>query len=299
MRLIESVPNISEGRRAPVIADLAAAVQSAPGVQLLDVSADPSHNRSVFTLAGSPTIVRDAILRLVAEALAAIDMRTHTGEHPRMGAVDVVPFVPLGSTPMSDCVALAREVGHVIADRFAIPVYLYEAAALRPERRRLEDIRRGQFEGLAERMKRAEWTPDFGPSQPHPTAGATVVGARSFLIAYNINLATERVEIAKAIATQIRERDGGLPGVKALGLTLRPGVVQVSMNLTDFTTTPIQIVFDRVVAEAAARGVEVIDSELVGLLPAAALAETSPEQLRLTNFTPEKIIEHRIRIPNS
>lgn len=293
--MIETVPNISEGRRPDVLGELVDAVNHEPGVWLLDHSADPSHNRSVFTLAGDANALEAALLRLVAVAVARIDLRTHTGAHPRLGAMDVIPFVPLGTTTMAECVALSRRVGRAIGERFQLPVFLYEESATGPERRRLEHVRQGQFEGLAEKMRQPEWRPDFGPSAPHPTAGATVVGARRPLIAYNVQLDSADVEIARQVAAAVRESGGGLRGVKALGLALaHRGVAQVSMNLTDFGRTPVQTVFDAVEREANARGVRVLDSELIGLIPEAALVGTTPERLKLTGFTRSQVLEVRI-----
>ena len=295
MALIECVPNISEGRRASVVEMLAGEARAVPGVRMLNYSADPSHNRSVFTMAGDRAGLKAAVLAMAWCAVRTIDMRSHQGAHPRVGAVDVVPFIPLGDTSMSECVELAREVGRAIAERLNVPVYLYEEAAPREARRRLEDIRRGQFEGLAAKMNEADWAPDFGPSAPHPTAGATVVGARRALIAYNVNLATANLGVAKQIARAVRERNGGLKYVKALGLPLpHRGIVQVSMNLTDFTQTPIQAVFDRIVSEARKSGVEVLESEIVGLIPEAAIAATSPAALRLPEFSEDQILERRL-----
>jgi len=293
--MIESVPNVSEGQRPAVVETLAAAVRGVKGVRLLDYSADPAHNRSVFTMAGDRHEIKNAILDLAWHAVHMIDLRGHRGEHPRLGALDVVPFIPLADVTMKDCVELAREVGQAIAERLNVPVFLYEEAQSRPDRRRLEDIRRGQFEGLAAKMAQPGWEPDFGPSTPHPTAGATVVGARQFLIAYNVNLATNRIDLARRIAHTVRESGGGLPCVKALGLALPArGIVQVSMNLTDFTKTPIEVAFDRVVAEAASAGVDVIDSELVGLIPEAALAHTTPERLGLRGFSDNRVLERAL-----
>lgn len=295
MALIECVPNISEGRRAAVVEMLAGEARAVPGVRMLNHSADPSHNRSVFTMAGDRPELKTAVLAMAWCAVRTIDMRSHHGAHPRVGAVDVVPFIPLGDTSMSECVELAREVGRAIAERLNVPVYLYEEAALREGRRRLEDIRRGQFEGLAAKMKEPDWAPDFGPASPHPTAGATVVGARRALIAYNVNLATDNLAVAKQIARAVREQSGGLKYVKALGLLLpHRGIAQVSMNLTDFTQTPIQTVFDRIVGEATKAGVEVLESEIVGLIPEAALAATSPAVLRLHEFSDNQILERRL-----
>ncbi len=294
MALIECVPNVSEGRRPDVVRALAAALERIDGVRLLDHSADPAHNRSVFTIAGEAEAVGLAGLALFETAIPAIDMRTHRGAHPRIGAVDVVPFVPIGAT-MAECVALARQTGAAVADRFAVPVFLYEEAASRSTRRNLADIRRGEFEGLAARMTSADWAPDFGPGQPHPTAGATVIGARAPLIAFNVNLATNQLETARAIATTVRERDGGLPAVKAMGVALpHRGIVQVSMNLTNYEITPMLRAFEAVRREAEARGVSVLESEIVGLVPAAALPPAPGQALRLTGFTDNQVLEKRL-----
>jgi len=295
MAWIECVPNVSEGRRRDVIERGARAIGDA-GAAVLDVSSDPAHNRTVYTFAHTAETVARAVQALFDAALASIDLRDHHGEHPRLGAVDVVPFVPLSGVPMSTCVRAAREVAAAVSERHGLPVYLYEEAALRPERRRLEQIRRGGFEGLAARMQQDEWAPDFGPRHPHPSAGASVIGARRFLIAYNVTLATTRLDIAKRIAARIRESSGGLPALKAMGIALEDrGIVQVSMNLTDFTRTSMPAAFDAVVREAGACGVAVIDSELVGLAPADALSKTIAEHIRLTGFTDDQILEHRLR----
>ena len=220
MALIECIPNVSEGRRPEVVAEMANAIRAVPGVRLLDFSSDASHNRSVFTLASDAAGVEQAVMALFERAVADIDLRTHRGEHPRMGAVDVVPFVPIEGVTMAECVALAKKVGAAVADRFKIPVYLYEDASTSPARKNLEDIRRGEFEGLAAKMATEGWTPDFGPSAPHPSAGAAVIGARMALIAYNINLATDRLDVAKRIAAAIRHSSGGYRYVKADGFKL-------------------------------------------------------------------------------
>ena len=272
MAIIESIPNVSEGRRPEVIARLADAIRSTPGVRLLDYSSDPSHNRSVFTLVGDADAITRATLALFEVAVTAIDLRTHTGEHPRLGAVDVVPFVPIEDVTMEECVALARTVGAAVAERFGVPVFLYEEASANPARKNLEDIRRGEFEGLASKMKSAEWAPDFGPAAPHPSAGASVIGARMPLIAYNINLNTNRLDVARKIAAAIRHSSGGLRHVKAAGFMLEDrGIVQVSMNLTNYQKTPIFRVFEVVKREAERYGVTILESEIVGLVPSAAL----------------------------
>jgi glutamate formiminotransferase len=295
--VIESIPNVSEGKRLEVVDRLADAVGGVPGVALLDRTSDPSHHRSVLTMAGDAAGLKAAILALFETAIATIDLRRHTGVHPRLGAIDVVPFVPLAGATMADSVALAREVGAEVSARFGVPVYLYEEAARIPERRRLEHIRRGGFEGLAEKMRDPAWHPDFGPARPHPSAGATVIGARLPLIAFNINLASDRLDIARAIARTIRESSGGLPCVKAMGVLLaHRHLAQVSTNLTNYTITSMRQVFDVVTAEAARHGVDVLESELIGLVPAAALVDTTPEHLRLTGFRRDWILEERIRM---
>lgn len=294
MALIESVPNVSEGRRAASIDLMTAAVRAVAGVALLDRTSDPSHNRTVLTLAGGGEHVLEAVLALVRCALPLIDLREQTGQHPRIGAVDVVPFVPLAGAAMAESVALARRAGAAIANAFEIPVFLYEEAA--PDRRRLEEIRRGGLDGLAARMASREWAPDFGPSRPHPTAGVTAVGARRPLIAFNVDLATADLSVAKAIARQVRASSGGLPCVKALGLFLEHrGRAQVSMNLTNYEVTPIERAFDAVVDAARELGTEIVESELVGLIPQAALATTTPEHLRLRDFSRDRILEERLR----
>jgi glutamate formiminotransferase len=296
MAIIECVPNVSEGRRVDVVRSLADTIADTPGVRLLDRSSDAAHNRSVFTVAGGAEGLKTAVLALVARAISAIDLRQHTGEHPRIGAVDVVPFIPIEGATMDDCVALAREVGVAIADRFGVPVFLYEEAAASPARRNLEDIRRGEFEGLAAKMAAAEWRPDFGPPAPHPSAGATVVGARMPLIAYNINLATDRLDVAKRIAAAIRFSSGGYRFVKAMAVRLEErGIVQVSMNLTNFEKTPIFRVFETVRREAARHGVSVLESEIVGLVPSAALIDAAAFYLQLGGFDGAQVLENRLR----
>jgi len=296
--LIECIPNVSEGRRPEIVAAMAAAIRAIPGVRLLDHSSDPSHNRSVFTLVGDAAGVERAVLALFERAAADVDLRTHTGEHPRLGAVDVVPFVPIEDVTMADCVALAKKVGAAVAERFQIPVYLYEDASANPARKNLEHIRRGEFEGLAAKMATAGWAPDFGPAAPHPSAGATVIGARMPLIAYNINLATNRLDVAKKIAAAIRHSSGGYRFVKAMGIALDDrGIVQVSMNLTNYEKTPIFRVFETVKREAERYGVAVLESEIVGLVPSAALNAAAEFYLQLDRFTPGQILEHRLRQP--
>ena len=296
MAIIECVPNISEGRRRDVVARVVEAVRHVPGARLLDYSSDASHNRSVLTMAGDRAPLKDAVLAMFEIALAEIDLHIHKGEHPRLGAVDVVPFVPIEDVTMEDCVALAKETARAVAERFAVPVYLYEEASSNPLRKNLEDIRRGEFEGLAAKMASDGWAPDYGPSTPHPTAGACVIGARMPLIAYNINLATDRLEVAKKIAAAIRFSSGGFRYVKAMGVTLAErGIVQVSMNLTNYEKTPILRVFEAVKSEAARHGVSVLESEIIGLVPSAALIDTAQSTLQLAGFKRTQILETRLR----
>jgi len=296
MALIECIPNVSEGRRPDVIERLADAIRSVPSVRLLDHSSDPSHNRSVFTLVGDAEGVEAAVLQLFERAIAAIDLRTHRGEHPRLGAVDVVPFVPIEGVTMAECVSLAQRVGATVAGRFQLPVYLYEEAASDPARKNLEDIRRGEFEGLAAKMQSPAWAPDFGPSSPHASAGASVIGARMALIAYNINLATNRLDVAKKIAAAIRHSSGGYRFVKAAGFRLEDrGIVQVSMNLTNYEKTPMFRVFETVKREAERYGVAVLESEIVGLVPSAALLSAAEHFLQIERFDPNQVLENKLR----
>ncbi len=312
-KLVESVPNFSEGQRPEVVDKLAAAIERVPGAHLLDRTSDMSHNRSVLTLAGEPAAVLEALERAVAVAVAEIDMERQSGEHPRIGAVDVVPFVPLAGTSMADCIDLAATFGATVADRFHIPVYLYGEAATSPSRQRLADVRRGQFEGLKTQISDPGREPDFGPARVHPSAGAMAVGARPFLIAYNINLDSRDVELAKRIARRIRESSGGLPRVQANGFWIEElQRAQVSMNLLDFRTTPIWLVWEAVRAEAAADGVHLVESELIGLAPLASLLDVADHAgvsqqlsredrlagaagfLKLRDFSPMQALELRL-----
>ena len=296
MAIIESIPNISEGRRPEIVSGIAAAVKEIPGVRLLDYSSDPSHNRSVFTLAGDASSLKEAILRLFEHTLRDVDLRVHEGEHPRLGAVDVVPFVPIEGATMDDCVRLAKDVASEVARRFGVPVYLYEEAATNPARKNLEDIRRGEFEGLATKMATEGWAPDFGPATPHESAGATVIGARMPLIAYNINLNTDRVDVAKKIAAAIRQSSGGFRYVKAAGFKLEDrNLAQVSMNLTNYEKTPIFRVFETVKREAERYGVSILESEIVGLVPAAALHAAAEYYLQIAGFKSDQILENKLR----
>ena len=293
--VVECVPNFSEGRRREVIDAILDAVRRSGPVSVLDFSSDSDHNRSVLTLAGSPEVIRAACLALVAACIDRIDLRVHTGAHPRMGAVDVLPLVPIRGLAMLDCVLLARDLGDAIARRHDLPVYLYENAALTPSRRNLAEIRKGGFEGFPEKIKDPRWKPDFGPDRVHPTAGCVAIGAREFLIAYNINLASADLDLAKSIARLIREKDGGLPCVKAMGVLLKDrNLAQVSINMTDFRRTPLHVVFDRVRDEAARHGVGIAGSEIVGLVPAEALFQAARHSLMLEEFDPLRVLERRL-----
>lgn len=295
MAVIECVPNISEGRRLDVVAAIADSLRAVPGLRVLGVQSDATHNRSVLTLAGNAAALAIGVPKLFEGAIAAIDLRTHTGEHPRMGAVDVVPFIPIEGATMAECVELAKTVAAEVATRWAVPMFLYEEASSNAARKNLEDIRRGDFEGLAQKMAQPAWAPDYGPSAPHPTAGATAIGARMPLIAYNINLATDRLDVAKKIASAVRMSSGGLRFVKAMGIPLEDrGIVQVSMNLTNYQKTPIFRVFDLVQREAARYGVQVLESEIVGLVPAAALTQTAEYFLQLEGFSPDQVLETQL-----
>ena len=296
--MIECVPNFSEGARPEVIEAIVARVRAESGVRVLDLQSDASHNRSVLTLAGDEDALFRGIVALVGACLPVIDLRTQRGEHPRLGAVDVVPFIPLEGATIKDCVALARRVGEAIAKAHNIPVFLYEDAASASHRKGLEDIRRGQFEGLSAKLKDPLWQPDFGPSEPHASFGAVVVGARMPLIAFNVNLATDDVEVAKRIAKGIRHSTGGYRFVKAMGLIVDINgkkVAQVSMNMTDFTKTPLHRVVETIRNEAARHGVAIAGSEIVGLVPAQALLDAAEHYLQLTGFTSSQVLETKLR----
>jgi glutamate formiminotransferase / formiminotetrahydrofolate cyclodeaminase len=294
-QLVECVPNFSEGRNEETLRELAAAVTAVPHVALLDQQRDRDHHRSVLTFVGTPEAVAEAAVALARVAADRIDLRQHQGEHPRVGAMDVVPFVPIRGVTMEDCVELARRVGERIGTELGIPVFLYERAASRPERARLENIRRGGLEGLAARMRETAWQPDFGPGALHPSAGATVVGARPILIAYNVNLETTDLAIAKTIARKVRQSSGGLPCVKAIGVELPSRrLVQVSMNLTNYEETPIHVAFEAVRREAAQHQVQIAGSEVIGLVPQRVLIQAAKCFLKLDGFDPGQVLETRM-----
>ncbi len=294
--IIECVPNFSEGRRAEVVDAIAGAITAVPGVALLDKEIDANHNRCVITFIGNRTSVAEAAFAGAKKAVELIDMNQHHGEHPRIGALDVLPFVPISGVTMDDCVDLARTVGRRIADELGVPVYLYEAAASRPDREALPDVRRGEYEGLkAEIETNPDRKPDFGLPKMHPTAGASVVGARPILIAWNVNLATKDVKVAKQIAKAIRESDGGLPAVRAKGFELADkGMVQVSMNMVDYRKTNLVRAFEAIRAKAQEAGVEIAESEIIGLVPLDAMLQGAEAFFKLTGFKRSQILETRL-----
>lgn len=292
-KIVECVPNFSEGRRREVIDQIAEAIATVPGVNVLDVQSDADHNRTVVTFVGEPEAVEEATFRGIEKAAELIDMNLHQGEHPRLGAADVVPFVPIKGVTMEDCVALAQRLGERVGRELGIPVYLYEKAATRPERRNLADVRRGEYEGIkAEIATRPEREPDFGPRHVGK-AGATAIGARPSLVAFNVYLDTDDVEIAQTIARAVRHSSGGLRYVKALGLLVK-GQAQVSMNLTDYRQTPVHRVMEMIRREAERYGVSVVESELIGLIPNEALVETAEFYLQLGDFSSQQILENRL-----
>jgi glutamate formiminotransferase len=299
-RLIECVPNFSEGRDPARIRTLVAAMSGVRGSAVLDCHSDADHHRTVITAAGEPEAVAEAVLRAVSKAAELIDLREHAGEHPRIGATDVVPFVPIEGVSLEECATLARRVGSEIWKRYAVPVYFYEAAATRSNRVQLQAIRKGQFEGLRDELSRStgrapERAPDIGDPRLHPSAGAVAVGARKYLIAFNVTLNTPEVAVAKKIARTIRASSGGLPGVKAMGVALRArGCAQVSMNLTDFERTSLRAAFEAVQREAQKFGCAIAGGEIVGLVPRAAIGRGDPFALKLERFSPNMILENRI-----
>ena len=296
-KLVECVPNFSEGRRPEVIEAIAEEVRQVANVKLLDVKADPSHNRVVVTFVGEPQAVKQAAFNCCKKAAELIDMEKHHGEHPRIGATDVIPFIPVKNISMEECVQLADDLAQEIASKLNIPVYLYEEAAKIPGRKALPDIRKGQYEGLKNEISKPERRPDYGPAQLHPTAGATVVGARQFLIAYNINLDTSDVNIAKKIANCIREAKGGYKYVRAMGVTVQIGdrdIAQVTINMVNYQGTPLFRVFETVKSEAARYGVNVLGSEIIGLTPMQALLDAAEFYLRLDGFNRKQVLEDNL-----
>lgn len=291
-KIVECVPNFSEGRDLEKVEKIANAFRAKEGVKLLDYSTDKDHNRMVVTVVGEPEALKKAVIEAIGIAINIIDLNHHKGQHPRMGAVDVVPFIPIRNVSMEETINLSKEVSKEVSDKYNLPVYLYEKAASAPHRENLATIRKGEFEGLKDKMQLAEWRPDFGPAQPHPTAGATVIGARMPLVAYNVNLNTDKLEIADAIAKKVRFLGGGLRFCKAMGVELTDrGIVQVSMNLTDFTKTAIYRAHELVRIEANRYGVTIVGAEIIGLVPMDALIDTAAYYLGLEGFSTKQVLE--------
>jgi glutamate formiminotransferase len=294
-KLVECVPNFSEGRDLNKIESIVNHFRAKDGVKLLDYKRDEDHNRVVVTVLGEPQPLKDAVLEAMGEAQKQIDLRYHKGQHPRMGATDVVPFIPIKNVTMEEAIALSKEFASEAAKRFNIPIFLYEKSASKPERENLANIRKGEFEGMAEKIKKPEWTPDFGPCEVHPTAGVTAVGARMPLVAFNVNLNTNNLEIANQIARKVRFIGGGLRFCKAMGVELKDkGIVQVSMNMTDYTRTALYRSFEMVKYEARRYGVNVCGSEIIGLVPMEALIDTAVYYLGVDDFSMDQILETRL-----
>jgi glutamate formiminotransferase / 5-formyltetrahydrofolate cyclo-ligase len=294
-KIIECVPNFSEGRNLEIMESIVAPFRAFEGVKLLDYQSDKDHNRMVVTVIGEPASLQKAVVAAVGKAVALIDLRKHTGQHPRMGAADVIPFIPIRNVDMAEAVELSREIAGRISEAFDLPVFLYEESATAPHRKNLAVIRKGQFEGMAQKMRQPEWRPDFGPVTIHPSAGVTAVGVRMPLVAFNINLDTENLEIADAIARRVRFITGGLRYCKAIGVELKDrGIVQVSMNMTDFTKTALYQSFELVRMEARRYGVNVVGSEIIGLVPMAALIDCAVYYLGVEDFSPDQVLESHL-----
>jgi len=294
-KIVECVPNFSEGINTEKIEKIASTFRNRKAVKLLDIQKDGDHNRSVMTVVGEPEPLKEAVIAAVGKAIDLIDMRSHKGQHPRMGAVDVIPFIPIKNVVMEDAIALSKETAKVVWEKYKLPVFLYEASATTPERQNLANVRKGQFEGMPKKLKTPEWKPDFGERKIHPTAGVVAVGARMPLVAFNVNLDTNNIEIANAIAKTVRHISGGLRYCKAMGVELKErGITQVSMNMTDFTKTPLYRAFELVRIEAKRYGVNVVGSEIVGLVPMGAMVDTAAYYMGLENFSTEQVLEARI-----
>ena len=292
---MECVPNFSEGRDLQKIDRIVAPFRARAGVKLLDYSNDEDHNRLVVTVVGEPEPLREAVVEAIGVAVELIDLNHHQGQHPRMGAVDVVPFIPIKGVTMDEAIALSRSVGEEVARRYRLPVFLYEKSAAAPHRENLAAIRKGEFEGMAEKIHQPEWQPDFGPAERHPTAGTVAIGARMPLVAYNINLSTPSLEIAHDIAKKIRFIGGGLRYCKAMGVELKDrGITQVSINMTDYTRTALYRAFELVRIEARRYGVGIVGSEIIGLVPMEALIDTASYYLGLENFSMRQVLEARL-----
>lgn len=294
-KIIECVPNFSEGRDLQKIDQIVAPFRAKEGVKLLDYSNDEDHNRLVVTVVGEPEPLKAAVIEAVGVAVRLIDLNKHSGQHPRMGAVDVIPFIPIKNATMEECIELSKEVGAAVAEQYALPVFLYEKSASAPHRENLAAIRKGEFEGMAEKIHQPEWHPDFGPADRHATAGTVAIGARMPLVAFNINLSTNSMDIATKIAKNIRYINGGLRFVKAMSVELTErGIVQVSINMTDYTRTALYRAFELVRIEARRYGVSIVGSEIIGLVPMEALIDTASYYLGLENFSMQQVLESRI-----
>ncbi|NNL75144.1 MAG: glutamate formimidoyltransferase [Desulfobacterales bacterium] len=294
-KIIECVPNFSEGRDLKKIEKIVEPFRAKDGVKLLDYQNDEDHNRSVVTVVGEPDPLKAAVIESMGVAVELIDMRTHQGQHPRMGAIDVVPFIPVKNVSVDEAVAISKAAAKEASAKYKLPIFLYEQSAARPERQNLATIRKGQFEGMAEKIKQQQWTPDFGPGQIHPTAGVTAMGARMPLVAFNVNLATDKLDIADLISKKVRHISGGLRYCKGIGIELKDrGIVQVSMNMTDYTKTALYRVFELIKIEARRYGVNVIGSEIIGLVPMEALIDSAAYYLRVEDFSMEQVLEARI-----
>jgi glutamate formiminotransferase len=294
-KIIECVPNFSEGRDLAKIEKIVEPFRGKEGVKLLDYQRDEDHNRLVVTVVGEPEAVKKAVIEAVGAAVEVIDLRVHKGQHPRMGACDVVPFIPIKNVSVDEAVKLANETAKEISERYSLPVYMYEKAAVSPQRENLASVRKGEFEGMAQKMSQPGWAPDYGPSQPHQSAGATAVGVRMPLVAFNVNLGTDKLEIADKIAKNVRFIGGGLRFCKAMGVELKErGIVQVSMNMTDYSRTALYRAFELIRIEARRYGVSVVGSEIIGLLPMEALIDTAVYYLGVEDFSMDQILETRI-----
>jgi glutamate formiminotransferase / 5-formyltetrahydrofolate cyclo-ligase len=294
-KIIECVPNFSEGRDLDKIEKIVNPFRGKDGVKLLDYQRDEDHNRLVVTVVGEPVAVKNAVIEAIGVAVEVIDLRVHKGQHPRMGAVDVVPYIPIKNVSVEEAVKLANETAREVSERYGLPIFLYEKAATSPQRENLANVRKGEFEGMTQKMSQPDWAPDYGPAKPHPSAGATAVGVRMPLVAFNVNLGTDNLEIASKIAKNVRFIGGGLRFCKAMGVELKErGIVQVSMNMTDYTKTALYRAYELVKIEARRYGVSVVGTEVIGLLPMEALIDTAVYYLGVEDFSMDQILETRI-----
>ena len=294
-QILQCVPNFSEGRDLGKIEKIVEPFRGKDGVKLLDYQHDEDHNRAVVTVVGAPEPLKEAIIEAMGVAIETIDMRQHQGQHPRMGAIDVVPFIPVKNVSPEEAVEISRSAATQAAEKYNLPIFLYEKSATRPERQNLATVRKGQFEGMADKIKQADWKPDYGPAQIHPSAGVTAIGARMPLVAYNVNLDSPNIDIADRIAKQVRHISGGLRYCKGIGIELKDrGIVQVSMNMTDYTKTALYRVFELIRIEARRYGVNVVGSEIIGLVPMEALIDSAAYYLGLEGFSMEQVLEYRI-----